>query len=150
MELRTGVVHVSDLEFVTQDYTMRGTGTIGLDGAVNLRTEVDFSIEGMQRLLLSMAVPIPTGGIQVLPSLPFYVTGTVAAPFFIPDVTSIPRVALRTLFSPIAGVGRFIGGLFSGRGAENAPSEEVAAPDSQATSEPAQPAQQPGVRHPTR
>ncbi|MFP8873255.1 MAG: AsmA-like C-terminal region-containing protein, partial [Myxococcota bacterium] len=49
MELRTGVVHVSDLEFVTQDYTMRGTGTIGLDGAVNLHTELDFSIVGMQK-----------------------------------------------------------------------------------------------------
>ena len=129
------MVEISDLEFVTQDYTMRGAGTIGLDGAVSLNTELDLTIEGMQKLLLSMALPIPTGGVQLLPSLPFYVTGTVAHPFFIPDATSIPRIALRTIFSPILGVGRFIGGLFSRQEAETDPSEEGTAPDPQPAGE---------------
>ena len=123
MKLEKGVLHVSDAKFVTDDYRLEGQGSIALDGALNLHTELTFSIEGMQKLFLSMAIPIPSGGIDLLPALPLYVTGTITLPVFVPEVTALPRIALRTVFSPILGVTRMVGGWFSGSSTEKEESD---------------------------
>ena len=123
MKLEKGVLHVSDAKFVTNDYRLEGQGSIALDGALSLHTELTFSIEGMQKLFLSMAIPIPSGSIDLLPALPLYVTGTTTLPVFVPEVTALPRIALRTVFSPILGVTRMVGGWFSGSSTEKEESD---------------------------
>jgi hypothetical protein len=113
MKLEKSVLHVSDVEFVTTDYRIEGQGSIALNGALSLHTELTFSIEGMQKLILSMALPIPSSSIDLLPAFPLYVTGTTTIPVFVPEVTALPGIALRTLFSPILGVTRMIESWFS-------------------------------------
>ena len=123
MELEKGVLHVSDVEFVTNDYRIQGEGSITMNGGLDLHTELTFSIEGMQKLFLSMAIPIPSSSIDLLPALPLYVTGTTTIPVFVPEVTALPRIALRTVFSPILGVTRMVGSWFSGSSAEKKESD---------------------------
>ncbi len=109
-EIEKGILHVSDLKFVTRDYTLTGAGKIGLDGHVNLSTELDLTIVGMQKLLITTAVPIPKTGVDILPAFPLFVTGTVTDPIFFPDVAKIPFMALQVFFSPVRGVAKVLFG----------------------------------------
>ena len=115
-EIEKGVLHVSDLEFVTRDYTLTGNGAIGLDGHLDLSTELDLTIVGMQKLLITTAVPIPKTGVDILPPFPLFVTGTVSDPIFLPDVKKIPFMALQVFFSPVRGAAKVLFGGIRGAG----------------------------------
>ena len=58
----------------------------------------------MQKLLVSVAIPIPTGGIDILPPFPVAVRGRLPDPLFLPDVVHLPFMAVQIVFSPIKGV----------------------------------------------
>ena len=94
--LRAGRMHTTDLSLVTDDYTITGTGSIGLDGTLNLDTEVAMTPAGVTKLLTMAALPIP-GDPHSLPSIPTRITGSVGDPIIRPEVGGLPKAAVETL-----------------------------------------------------
>ena len=105
---RDEVFHISKFSFITDDYKLAGNGRVGLDRKVHINTDLTFTPEGMQKLLLSVAMPIPTGGVDILPALPVDIVGSVEHPIFLPDVKGIPFMALKIVFAPIKGFSRIL------------------------------------------
>ena len=105
--LRDGRMTTNDLSLVTDDYTVRGTGNIGLDGTLNLDTNVTLTPEGVTKLLVMASLPIPDE-VPNLPAIPTDITGTVGSPTILPAVSEIPFAAIRGLFRGVAGAGELV------------------------------------------
>jgi uncharacterized protein involved in outer membrane biogenesis len=106
--LRRGRMHTDDLRLITDDYTVTGTGSIGLDGTLDLDTEVALTPAGIAKLLVMAALPIP-GELPDLPPISTRITGTVGSPFIRPEVEELPLAALRGLFRGALGAGEAAG-----------------------------------------
>jgi hypothetical protein len=94
--LEAGHLHTTDLSVVTNDYTITGTGSIGLDGSLDLNTEIALTPEGVTKMLTMAAVPIP-GDPGSLPSIPTRITGTLGHPHIRPEVTDVPQAAVQSV-----------------------------------------------------
>ena len=105
--LRDGVMHTSDLSLLTDDYTVTGTGRIGLEGTLDLNTEVALTAAGVAKLLVMAALPIPSS-VPALPPIPTIITGTVGSPTIRPDVEDLPFAAVRSLFTGARGAGEVL------------------------------------------
>lgn len=106
--LNAGRMHTTDLTLVTSDYTLKATGSIALDGMLDLDAEVAMSAAGMTRLITAAALPVPdTPG--HLPSIPTRITGTVADPLIIPNAGHIPLAAVQTVLGGVRGAGNLLG-----------------------------------------
>jgi hypothetical protein len=86
-------MHTTDLSVVTDDYTITGSGSIGLDGALDLNTEIAMTPAGVTKMLTMAALPIP-GHPGELPSIPTRITGDVAHPIIRPEVSEVPSAAV--------------------------------------------------------
>jgi uncharacterized protein involved in outer membrane biogenesis len=107
--LNGGRMHTNDLTLVTDDYTVTGAGTIGLDGSLDLQTNVALSPAGVAKLLVIASVSVPRD-VPNLPAVPTRITGTLSSPMISPVVTDIPLVAIRGLFGSVRGVGEALTG----------------------------------------
>jgi uncharacterized protein involved in outer membrane biogenesis len=105
--LRDGRMTTNDLSLVTDDYTVTGTGSIGLDGRLDLDTNVALTPEGVTKLLLMASLPVPDE-VPDLPAVPTDITGTVGSPTILPAVSAIPSAAIRGLFRGVVGAGELV------------------------------------------
>jgi hypothetical protein len=96
--LQGGRLRTSDLTLVTDDYTITGTGSVGLDGSLDLNTEIAMTPEGITKLLTMASLPIP-GELGTLPPIPTRITGSVNIPIIHPEVDRLPIAAMRKLFA---------------------------------------------------
>lgn len=99
--LADGRMTTNDLSLVSDDYTVTGTGSIGLDGTLNLDTDIALTPEGVTRLLVMASLPVPDA-VPNLPPIPTDITGTVGSPTVVPVVTAIPFAAIRGLVRGVA------------------------------------------------
>lgn len=106
--LRGGRMHTTDLSLITDDYSVTGTGSIGLNGTLDLDTEVALTPSGVTKLLVMAALPIP-GELPNLPPISTRITGTVGSPFVRPDVEELPLAVVRGLFQGAIGAGEEAG-----------------------------------------
>jgi uncharacterized protein involved in outer membrane biogenesis len=102
--LRSAHLHTSDLVLVTDDYHVTGAGSVGLDGSLNLNTEVAMTAEGVTKMLTAASLPIP-GEPGSLPPIPTRITGSIGDPIIRPKVEQIPIAAVQTLFAGARGAG---------------------------------------------
>jgi hypothetical protein len=102
--LQAGRLQTSHLTLVTDDYTITGTGNVGLDGSLDLNTEIAMTPEGITKLLTMASLPIPSE-LGALPPIPTRITGSVNIPIIRPEVDRLPVAALRTLFAGARGAG---------------------------------------------
>ncbi len=107
--LHAGRMHTTDLALVTDDCTVTGSGTVGLDGSLNLDTEVALTAAGVTKLLTMASLPIP-GELGTLPSIPTRITGSVGDPIIRPEVEDLPEAAVQTLFEGARGAGEVLEG----------------------------------------
>jgi uncharacterized protein involved in outer membrane biogenesis len=91
--LEAGRLDTTNLSVVTNDYTITGSGSIGLDGSLDLSTEIAMTPEGVTKMLTMAALPIP-GDPGSLPSIPTRITGTLGHPVIRPAVTDVPHAAI--------------------------------------------------------
>ena len=94
--LQDGDLHTSDLNLVADDYTITGTGNVGLDGSLDLRTEIAMTAEGVTKLLTMASLPLP-GRTATLPPIPARITGSVDLPVIRPEMADLPTDAIQTL-----------------------------------------------------
>ena len=102
--LRAGRMETNDLSLVTDDYTVTGTGTIGLNGTLDLETHVALTPEGVTKLLTMAALPIPGSG-GTLPPIPTRITGSVSNPLLHPEMSHVPAAAVQGLLAGARGAG---------------------------------------------
>jgi uncharacterized protein involved in outer membrane biogenesis len=102
--LRSGRMHTNDLSLVTDDYRVSGGGSIGLDGTLDLNTEVAMTATGVTKLLTMASLPIP-GEPGNLPPIPTRITGSVGDPIVRPEVEHLPVAAVQALFQGARGAG---------------------------------------------
>jgi hypothetical protein len=103
--LRGGRMHTNDLSLITDDYTVTGSGGIGLNGSLDLDTEVALSPGGIGKLLTMAALPIPSE-VPHLPPIRTRITGTVGSPVIRPQVEQLPFTFVRGLFGGAIGAGQ--------------------------------------------
>jgi hypothetical protein len=103
--LRGGRMHTSDLSLVTDDYTVTGSGNIGLNGSLDLDTEVALSPGGVAKLLTMAALPIPSE-VPHLPPIRTRISGTIGSPTIRPQVEQLPFTLVRGLFGGAIGAGQ--------------------------------------------
>jgi hypothetical protein len=89
LKIADGVVAISKLDFVTDDFTVTGSGGISFDLEVLLDLEVALTTSGVARLLTSAQLPIPRkiGG---LPPTPIRIKGEGGKLTGRPMVTKLP------------------------------------------------------------
>ena len=109
-DLRDGVVHSQDLFDQTDDYTMTGAGTFGLDGSLDLSTRLTLTAQGMQKLLTTASLPLPTSGLPSLPPIPTTIGGTFERPQIRPDISALPASTMRWLVGAVLQAPRELGG----------------------------------------
>ena len=102
--LRGSRMHTRDLSLVTDDYTVAATGSVGLDGSLNLDANVSLTPAGVGKLLVMASLPIPDE-LPSLPAIPTRMTGTIGSPTILPEVQDIPGAALHGLFRGALGAG---------------------------------------------
>jgi uncharacterized protein involved in outer membrane biogenesis len=105
--LQAGRLQTGNLTMVTDDYTITGTGSVGLDGSLNLNTEVAMTPAGITKLLTMASLPIP-GELGTLPPIPTRITGSVNVPIILPEVDRLPLGAVRALFAGARGAGEVL------------------------------------------
>ncbi len=103
--LRDGDLQTSDLALVADDYTITGTGNIGLDGSLDLRTEIAMTEEGVAKLLTMASLPLP-GRTDTLPPIAARITGSVDLPVIRPEMADLPTDAIQTLVLDARSAGR--------------------------------------------
>jgi hypothetical protein len=97
--LRDGRLHTDDLLFVTEAYTLTGTGSMGFDGSVDYSTKVAFTAQGVQKLTVMASVKLPLRYDPHMPPIPVAMTGTLGRSLSIrPQITHVPLHAFRLLF----------------------------------------------------
>jgi hypothetical protein len=84
-----GLIRTSDLDLVTDDYQLNGAGTLASDLALDLRTHVIFSGQGMDKLILMVGVSRGKGTERTVPPIPVHVTGTLMNPQFTPELPGV-------------------------------------------------------------
>ena len=82
-----------DLSLVTDDYTVTGSGSVGLDGSLDLATNVAMTPAGVTKLLLWRRCP--SSSTFRTCRHPHRITGTSAATIIRPDIRWPFRVARR-------------------------------------------------------
>ena len=107
--LQDGRMRTSDLAVVTDDFTLTGAGSIGLNGALDLNTKIAMTAAGMTKLLTMGSLPIPGEPLR-LPSIPTRITGTLGDPIVRPEVQDLPVAAVKGLFRGAFGVGKALQG----------------------------------------
>jgi hypothetical protein len=105
--LRGGRMQTSNLSLVTDDYTVTGSGGIGLNGSLDLDTEVALSPAGVGKLLTMAALPIPDD-VPHLPPIRTRISGTIGAPTIRPQVEQLPLTLVRGVFSGAIGAGEVV------------------------------------------
>ncbi|MGH7785357.1 MAG: AsmA-like C-terminal region-containing protein, partial [Candidatus Binatia bacterium] len=105
--LHGGRMDTTDLSVITDDYHVTGRGSVSLDGALALDTEVAMTPNGITKLLIMADLPVPAGGTS-LPPIPTRITGTLADPTIIPEASQLPVAAVRVLFQGARGAGEVL------------------------------------------
>jgi uncharacterized protein involved in outer membrane biogenesis len=107
--LQTGRMHTSDLRLVTDDYTITGKGIVGLNGTLDLDTEVAMTAAGMTKLLLMASLPL-AGEAARLPPIPTRISGTLGDPIVRPEIEDLPIATVKGLFRGAERAGRTLSG----------------------------------------
>jgi hypothetical protein len=102
-------VHSSDLQANTQDYTLNGSGSVGLDGRLDLDTRVTLTAAGLQHMVSLGVVALPTSLLPTFPPIPARISGTLGNPIVRPDVSALPASTMRWAASAAINVPRAIG-----------------------------------------
>ena len=100
-------MHTSNLSLVTDDYTVTGRGYIGLNGGLDLDTQIALTAAGITKMLTMAALPIP-GNVPSLPAIPTRISGTIGSPDIRPDVDNLPLTAVHSLFAGAFGAGELL------------------------------------------
>jgi hypothetical protein len=100
--LRGGQMRTNDLSLVTDDYTVSGHGSIGLDGSLDLDTDVMLTPAGVGKLLTMSALPIPSS-VPNMPPIRTRITGSIGSPNIRPDAERLPLTLVRGLFGGAVG-----------------------------------------------
>jgi hypothetical protein len=114
-ELRRQELSTPDLSLASDDYDATAVGTIGLDGSLDLRTRIQLTSRGVQRMLVLGSVPLPTGSLPALPPIPATVTGSVANPVVRPNMSAVPAATARWLVDALLQTPRTLGGAIIDR-----------------------------------
>lgn len=104
-----------DLVFISSGHHVTGTGSIGFDTKVNLRTRVVLTEGGMATIYGLASVPFRRKASPTFTPIPVNVSGSISKPNFVPDVSGISMAPFRAVLGLGRGVGRGAAGV--GRGA---------------------------------
>jgi hypothetical protein len=107
--LRHGRFYTNDLSLISDDYTVTALGSIGFDGSVDLRARIELTAQGVQKMLILGAIPLPTSGLPALPPIPAYVTGTLEKPVVRPNVSALPATTVRWMVDALLHAPRSLG-----------------------------------------
>lgn len=103
--LRDERLHSDDLVLVTDDYSYRAAGSLGLDRSLAFSGELQLTSRGLQRLLASAALPLP-GASEVIPAIPVRVGGSLGSPSVRAEATALPEAGVSTLTGLVKGTAR--------------------------------------------
>ncbi|MEO8605682.1 MAG: AsmA-like C-terminal region-containing protein [bacterium] len=92
--LRDALLHTTDLRLASTDYDLTGSGSLGLDGSVDLETQITLTSAGLQHMFSLGLIPLPTSMLPSLPPIPTRLSGTADALVVHPDVGHLPASAL--------------------------------------------------------
>jgi len=101
--LRDTRAFTEDLDFATSAYRMEGTGSVGLDGSLQLSTRVTLTARGIDAVGRWASTPLRKRRDHTLPAVPVHVNGTVRDPQIVPDLTGISLAPFRALFGGAEG-----------------------------------------------
>lgn len=104
-----GRIETENLSLATSDYTLTGAGSIGLDGSLDLDTEVALTPNGVTKLLVMASLPV-RGDLGHLPPIPTHIGGTLADPAVHPQVSGVPMAIVHGLFAGATGAANTLGG----------------------------------------
>lgn len=99
--LRDQRFDTTDLSLVSNDYTVTGVGSVGMDGDLDLETRIQLTSSGMQKMFFFAALPFPTGALPSLPPIPARATGTLADPVIRPNAGALPASTVRWFVSAV-------------------------------------------------
>jgi hypothetical protein len=114
-DLRGEHLDTGDFLLRGDDYNATAAGTIGLDGSLDLTARIQLTAQGVQKMLVLGAVPLPTHALPGLPPIPAFVTGNLAGPTVRPDVAALPASMGHWLVDAVLHLPRGIGGAIVDR-----------------------------------
>ena len=109
--LGDAALHTANLRLNTTDYGLTGKGTLGLDGQIDLDTQVTLTSAGLQHMFSLGVVPLPTSMLPSFPPIPTHISGAADALIVRPDVGALPESTLRWAAGAAVQVPRALGGL---------------------------------------
>lgn len=95
--VRHGRLASEDLDVVTGDFRMRGAGSLGHDGSVEIRAEVALTSPGVDQIASGVGSTRYLPRAFRLPSIPVTVSGTLAEPVIRADAAAMPTATVRGL-----------------------------------------------------
>jgi len=108
--LRDASFDTSDLSLISDDYSVTGVGSIGMDGSLDLETRIHLTSSGMQKMFFFASLPLPTGALPPLPPIPARVKGTIGDPILRPNVGALPASTARWFLDAVLDTPRTAGG----------------------------------------
>jgi hypothetical protein len=101
--LRDARAFTEDLDFTTSAYRMKGKGSIGLDGSLQLSTRVELVASSVEEVYRLADLAFQKRGDRSLPAVPVHVYGTIDRPQIVPDLTALSLAPFRALFGGAKG-----------------------------------------------
>ena len=107
--LRNDRFDTSDFALITDDYSVTGAGSVGIDGSVDLNTRIQLTSLGVQKMFILGSLPLPTSALPSLPPIPAQVTGSLENLIVRPNVSALPRSTVEWLIDALLQAPRTIG-----------------------------------------
>jgi hypothetical protein len=107
--LRNDRFDTTDLALITDDYSVTGAGTVGIDGSVDLNTRIQLTSLGVQKMFMLGSLDLPTSALPSLPPIPARVTGSLENLIVRPNVSALPRSTVEWLVDALLQSPRTIG-----------------------------------------
>jgi hypothetical protein len=108
--LRDDRFDTSDFALITDDYSVTGAGSVGIDGSVDLKTRIQLTSLGVQKMFMLGSLDLPTSALPNLPPIPAQVTGSLENLIVRPNVSALPRSTVEWLVDALLQSPRTIGG----------------------------------------
>jgi hypothetical protein len=104
-----GRLQTEDLTVDSDDYDLTATGSIGLDGSLDLMSRISLTPNGIKKIFALSAVPIPGSNLWTLPVIPARVGGSLEQPAIHPEATALAGTTARWFVDALIGAPRTIG-----------------------------------------
>ena len=117
LAIEEGRIRSENLRVETSDYRLKGRGSLGHDGSLDVRSEVTLSSAGVDGVLAWLPVGPSARKSLRMPAIPVRITGSAGQPTARADVASMPLATLAGLLNVPSRAKNLIKGAAEGAGA---------------------------------